>query len=193
MKKRKIPLVLVLGIGLILVSLCITLVFQLQMHMGAQKCQQIVSKMDELLPERTPGVPGIYLDAHMPVLEIDGTDYVAMVEIPAFGITLPVADRWDGQKLSDSPVRFSGSAYDQTLVIGGADDALQFGFCDKIQHGAIVVVTDMTGAQFRYTVSGIDRAKRAQTQWLSEEGCDLTLFCRDMYSMEYIAVRCVAN
>ena len=56
---------------------------------------------------------------------------------------------------------------------------------------SFVIVTDMTGVQFAYTVTGVDRAKHAETQWLTEEGCDLTLFCHDIYAMEYIAVRCV--
>lgn len=191
MKKRKIPLMLAIGIGLILVSLCVTLVFQLRMHIGTQKSHQVVSKMDKILPERTPGVSGVYMDAHMPVLEIDGVDYVAMIEVPAFGTRLPVADQWISQKLFNSPARFSGSAYDQTLVIGGADYGQQFAFCDRIQHEAIVVVTDMTGAEFTYAVLDIDRSKHAESQWLLDGDCDLTLFCRDMYSMEYIAVRCV--
>lgn len=92
--------------------------------------------------------------------------------------------------LSGQPECFWGSSYDQTLVIGGADDPHQFGFCDKIGHGATVTVTDMTGAQFVYIVQEINRSKHADTQWLTGGEWDLTLFCHDVYSMEYIAVRC---
>lgn len=191
MKTGKVSLPLVLGVGLILVSLCFVLVFQYRVYAGSRKSQLVVSKLIEILPERTPGVPGMYPDSCMPVLEIDGVDYVAMLEIPLLGVRLPVADNWDSEKLSDSPARFFGSAYDQTLVIGGADYPQQFAFCDKIEHGTKVIVTDLTGAQFSYTVSRIDRAKDAENQWLMNTDYDLTLFCRDMYSMEYIAVRCV--
>ena len=190
MKKRKFPLFLVLGICLILAGVSLVLVFQIRMHMGAQHSQAILSSMEQVLPERTAGVPGIYLTSGMPVLEIEGADYVAMLEVPSFGIALPVSNQWDSNKLSRSPSRFFGSAYDNTLIIGGADDPRQFGFCDKIEHGALITVTDMTGAQFTYTVSGVDRAKHAGPQWLADADCDLTLFCHDLYSMEYIAVRC---
>ena len=191
MKKRKVSLPLIFGTLLLLVSLCLGLVTHYRMYAGAQKSQRIVSQMWDMLPERTPGMPGMYTDSGMPVLEIDGIDYVAMLEIPLLGIRLPVAGNWDSEKLSDSPARFFGSVYDQTLVIGGADYPKQFGFCDKIEHGTKVVVTDMTGVQFAYTVSRIDRAKDAENQWLMDEDYDLTLFCRDLYSMEYIAVRCM--
>ena len=190
MKKRKFPLFLVLGICLILASVSLVLVFQIRMHMGVQHSQKILSSMEQLLPERSPGVPGIYLTSGMPVLEIENVDYVAMLEVPSFDLALPVADQWDNNDLSRSPIRFFGSAYDNSLIIGGVDDLRQFGFCDKIAHGARITVTDMTGAQFTYTVSGVDRAKHAETQWLMDPNCDLTLFCHDIYSMEYIAVRC---
>ena len=191
MKKRKFPLLLVLGICLILASVSLVLAFQIRMHMGVQHSQKILSIMEQLLPERSPGVPGIYLTSGMPVLEIENVDYVAMLEVPSFGIALPVADQWDSNKLFQSPSRFFGSAYDNSLIIGGVDDPRQFGFCDKIEHGAQITVTDMTGAQFTYTVSSVDRAKHADAQWLMDADCDLTLFCHDIYSMEYIAVRCV--
>ena len=61
-------------------------------------------------------------------------------------------------------------------------------FCDKIEYGTVVTVTDMTGTQFTYTVSDVHRARHAETQWLMADDCDLTLFCHDGYSMEYIAV-----
>lgn len=191
MKKRKFPLLLVLGICLILFSISMVLVFQIRMHLGVQHSQMILSRMEQILPERTTGVPGSYLTSAMPVLEIEDADYVAMLEVPSFDVALPVADRWDSNDLSRSPCRFFGSAYDNTLIIGGADALQQFGFCDKIEHGAQIIITDMTGAQFTYTVSRVDRAKHAETQWLMNSDYALTLFCHDIYSIEYVAVRCV--
>lgn len=189
MLKRKTTLLLILGIALIAISLCFVLAGLIRSHIGNRTCQKVVARMEEILPERTPGTPGLYPDTGMPTLEIDGVDYVAMLEIPSAGVELPIANNWDGKKLSRSPARFSGSAYNHTLVIGGADQAKQFSFCGQIDQGALVTVTDMTGAQFTYRVSRIDRGKHAEAQWLS--GADLTLFCRDTFSMNYIAVRCV--
>ncbi len=191
--KGKKPWLLILGICLILASLCLMVSFELRMHMGTQNSQEVLSQITALLPERTQGMAGLYPNATMPVLEIDGADYVAVLEIPAFGLTLPVADQWDSNRLHSAPARFSGSAYDRTLVIGGADYSGQFSFCDKIDNGAVITVTDMTGAQFTYTVSRVDRASHAEAQWLAPADCDMTLFCRSAYSWEYIAVRCVSN
>ena len=190
MNRRK-PFLLILGTCLIVFSLCCVIVVQLQQYNGTRNCQEVVVEMNKLLPDRTPGVPGAYSDSVMPVLEINGADYVALLEIPAQGVVLPVSDQWNSMGLSNSPARFSGSAYDKSLVIGGVDHPRQFGFCDEIEHDAVLNITDMTGAQFSYIVSRIDRSKHAQTQWLQNEEYDLTLFCRSAYSMEYIAVRCI--
>lgn len=190
MKKRKLSYILIMGISLILTSFSLIIAVQIRMRMGYEQSHRIALKLDEILLERTPGVPEIYPNFGMPVLEIDGVDYVALLEIPSFGVVLPVTGKWDSNKLSHSPARFLGSTYDSTLIIGGVDYPQQFGFCDKIEHGALVTVTDMTGVRFAYTVSRVDRAKHAETQWLTDASCDLTLFCHDIYSMEYIAVRC---
>ena len=189
--KRRIPFLLILGTCLIVFSLCCVIVVQLRQYDGANNCQEVAMELNKLLPDRTPGVPGVYSDSVMPVLEINGADYVALLEIPSQGVVLPVADQWNSMGLSNSPARFSGSAYDKSLVIGGVDHPRQFGFCDEIEHDAVLNITDMTGAQFSYIVSRIDRSKHAQTQWLQNEEYDLTLFCRSAYSMEYIAVRCI--
>jgi len=189
-KKHKFSILLTLGAALILVGLTLAVVFQIRVHTGSAERQAALAKMQVLLPDRSTGVPGTYPNPDMPVLEIDGVDYAAMLEIPSRNITLPVADKWNSEKLLRSPARFYGSAYDGSLVIGGADNAYQFAFCDEIDNGTVITVTDMTGAQFFYTVSRVDRSQSAGSNWLISSDYDLTLFCRDTYSMEYIAVRC---
>ena len=190
MKKRKFPIVLVLGISLVGISFSLIVGLQIRTHIGSAECQKVVTRMNELLPERIEGVPGIYPNPNMPVLEINDVDYVALIEIPSLNLTLPVADAWNSKKLYNSPARFYGSCYDHSLVIGGADNSYQFSFCDKIENRTVITLTDMTGTQFSYTVSRVDRSKSAESNWLISTDYDLTLFCRDTYSMEYVAVRC---
>lgn len=190
MKKRRFPIVLILGISLVVISFSLIVGLQIRTQIGSAQSQKVVTRMNELLPERVAGVPGIYPNPNMPVLEINDVDYAALIEIPALNLTLPVADAWNSKKLYRSPARFYGSCYDHSLVIGGADNAYQFSFCDKIENGTVITVTDMTGTQFSYTVSRVDRSKNAESSWLVSADYDLTLFCRDTYSMEYVAVRC---
>ena len=92
--------------------------------------------------------------------------------------------------MASHPCRFWGSVYDSSLVIGGADQQGQFDFCDQIDIGNAVIITDMTGAAFSYTVACVERAARADADWLLSEDYDLTIFAKDAFSLEYLAVRC---
>lgn len=190
MKKRKFPIVLVLGLVLIGIALSMFLGLQIRVRIGAGRSQATAEKLKALLPERSVGIPGLYANPSMPALQIDGVDYVGLLEVPALAISLPVAGSWNRDKLFDAPARFYGNAYNRALVIGGMDYAHQFAFCDQIDTGVAIVFTDMTGTRFSYTVDRVERSKSAQSDWLINTECDLTLFCQDTYSMEYIAVRC---
>lgn len=191
--KRKFPFLLVLGIALVAISFLMLVALQIRSRMGADKRQAVLMQMEQLLPEGHDGLPGTYPNANMPILQIDSTDYVALLEIPSLQIALPVADKWVTTELYHSPARFCGSAYDQTLVIGGADDAHQFAFCSKIEHGVLITITDMAGAVFTYQVAAIDRASSADSSWLADSAYHLTLYCQDTDAMEYIAVRCLST
>lgn len=190
MQKKRASFLGILGIGLILCSAAMLLFQHFRAHTAAVSAKAVVSQMEAMLPERTAGIPGIYADPAMPVLELEGEDYSGLLDVPAFGVTLPVGSSWDPGKLSRYPCRFWGSVNDNSLVIGGTDQQGQFDFCDKIDLGAIITVTDMTGAKFTYSVTQVDRARHADADWLCSEAYDLTLFARANFSLEYIAVRC---
>ena len=191
MKKRNFSLILILGISLILISFSLLIATQIRIYIGFSKTETTITEINNILPEKHPGIPESSSFHNMPVLEIDGVDYAAVIKIPAFNTTLPVADKWNSNKLFNSPARFYGSTYDNNLVIGGADYSHQFSFCDKIDIDNDIIITDMTGAQFTYTVKCVERSKNAENNWLCNKDYDLTVFCRDTYSMKYIAVRCI--
>ena len=184
--KKAMKLLPLLGIALILASVGLLLISNAR---GAQ-AQKILSRIEERIPRRTTGYPGLYTDADMPVLELDGTDYVGTLDAPGFGVRLPVGSSWATGKLSVHPCRFWGSAYDGTLVIGGTGDKGQLDFCGKVNPGDQIRFTDMTGAEFDYQVAWVDRSDSAESQWLMKPEYDLTIFARDPYSLQYIAVRC---
>ena len=183
-------LLLKVGLFLILASCLLLIGSELLTARRQEAAQALAMQIQSHLPAPAEGSPADYSDPAMPVLQLDGTDYSCLVEVPSFGITLPVASLWDSSRVSHYPCRFWGSAYDSTLVIGGSDEKGLLDFCSTIDLGAYVFVTDMTGARYTYTVSRVDRAKHAQTDWLLSDQWDLTLFAQSSLSMEYIALRC---
>ena len=188
MSKKRLPITLILGGLLMVCGLSLMLFFQLRSGNAEKTADATVKQILAFLPEQTPGIPENYTNIAMPVLALENGDYCGLVEIPAFGICLPLDNTWDTDKLWAHPCRFWGSVYDKSLVIGSSGQ--QFSFCDKIDLGAYVSITDMTGAEYTYTVSRVDRSRHADQSWLLSDKYDLTLFARGTFSLEYIAVRC---
>lgn len=183
----------ILGCFLILCSMGFVLFSQLHAKKAQADAAQITEKICAILPPRSAGLMEVYSCAEMPVLQIGGQDFSGLVDIPAFGLTLPIYNTWDSGKTTSYPCRFWGTVYDGSLVIGGADQPGQFDFLDKIELGCVIKVVDMTGGEYVYTVTRVDRSKTAQSDVLIDEGSDLTLFARDAYSLDYLMVRCAAG
>ena len=81
--------------------------------------------------------------------------------------------------------------YGNSLIIGGSSQKGQFDFCEKMDLGDKITITDMTGTEFSYEVVRIDRRKNVQTETLQEGSYDLTLFVQDRISRAYIIARCM--
>jgi len=189
--RRSAKVVFALGCVLILCSLALLAVSQLRVKRGQEIAAKVVETMETILPERREGLSDTYRNMEMPALEIDGEDYVALLEIPAFGVRLPVSGSWEKAKVTSCPCRFWGTVYDGSLIVGGYDQPGQFDCFDRIQDGTAVTVTDMTGAEFSYAVERIERSDSAEAEKLMDSAADLTLFVRDAYLLEYIILRCV--
>lgn len=190
--RRRNKILQVLGCLLILGSVGILLFFQLHAKIAQGDAARIAEKICGSLPPRSPGMMQMYFGREMPVLQVEGQDFAGLIEVPAFGKQLPIYSSWDAGKVTSFPCRFWGSAYDGTLVIGGADQEGQFDFLDQIEPGSIIRVVDMTGAEFVYTVTRVDRSETAEAEVLMDTDADLSLFVRDAYAMVYIIVRCAA-
>ena len=190
MKKGKISALRILGILLILIGAGGMLLLQWNSHRAARSARETADRLGAILPERSPGIPGEYADAAMPSLELSGKDYSGLLEVPAWGVKLPIADQWNPDMVLFTPCRYYGSVYDSNLILGGGNQPGQFDFCGKIDIGEVLLVTDMTGAEFRYAVSRVDRAGTVDSEKLLEGDWALTLFVRDGYDNKFILVRC---
>lgn len=192
--RRSSKVIFILGCLLVALSLVMLILSQVQIRQAKRTNIEIVQTMETILTDRREGIKDVEQETtDMPVLELKGEDFVALLEIPSFGIKLPVCGDWDKGKAVSYPCRFCGSVYNGTLVIGGYDQPGQFDFFDRISNGSIVTVTDMTGREFSYVVERVERSGSAQEEVLIDDGADLTLFVRDAQLLEYIILRCVTK
>ena len=139
--KKRYKICQILGCVLILCSMGILLFSQLHAKRAQADAAGITETIRSILPPRTSGVMESYSCMEMPVLQIDGKDFCGLIDIPAFGVTLPIYSTWDAGKVTAYPCRFWGSIYDGSLVVGGADQAGQFDFFEQIEIGCVVKET----------------------------------------------------
>lgn len=56
--------------------------------------QKLISRIEAVMPERTAAAAEERSDTRMPAIDIDGDDFIGILEIPGCGIRLPVAAGW---------------------------------------------------------------------------------------------------
>ncbi len=150
---------------------------------------ETVRVFHEIIPDVREGLIYDRTDYQMPVMELNGTDIVGLVEIPILSVEFPVYYKWDVRKADTVPCRFSGSVYDSTLIIGGADRKGQLGFTEEICVGDKLFLTDVTGERFEYVVSEIRVMKHA---FEKDDGSnnDLIIFSKNVYSKGCTVIYC---
>lgn len=112
----------------------------------------------------------------MPEKTVGGRDYIGVLSIPALDLELPVLSRWSYPNLKVAPCRYSGSLYQNNLVICAHNYASHFGKLKTLQPGDTLVFTDMDDQVVtfqmveRETLEPNDEEAMTTGQW------DLTLF-----------------
>lgn len=96
------------------------------------------------------------LDPEMPVVMLDGYEYVGYVEIPTLGLKLPVMSEWDYTRLKVAPCRQFGSSRTDDLVIAAHNYESHFGHLKDLSVGDTVTFTDMDGIVNTYCVEKIE-------------------------------------
>ena len=187
---RKNKWLVLLGSVLIFCGLGLMLFSQIRAGIAKDSTAELLIRLEEILPSKTVGVIDSYSSMEMPTLELEGKNIVAVLNFPELGRSLPLESTWNKNRLTSLPQRFSGSVYDSSLIVGGSDQKGQFDCLKKLDIGYTVTVTDMTGAEYSYTVSRIERKKSADSKVLANKESSLTLFAREAYSTEYVIVRC---
>lgn len=174
------------GICLLACALVGTVAWQWNMQTWAKRAQETADTLISLLPQARDAVPEARRDNTMSTLCVNGTDFVGVIEMPAYSLTLPVGNDWG--KTEQNPCRFDGSIYDGTMQIGASNQKGQFDFYREISLGDILTYTDMEGNRYTYAVRYIDSARHADRQTLAEKGAPLTIFIKNVYGFEYLIV-----
>lgn len=144
-------------------------------HAGAE-AQTVVADLQQKVENPEPEAESGPLDPELPVVEVDGNEYVGEISIPAIGIDLPVMSEWSYPKLKISPCRQFGSSRTDDLVIAAHNYESHFGKIGTLALGDEVRFTDMDGIENHYTVSAIEVHDPTDVEAVEHSGHDLVLY-----------------
>ena len=178
----------IVGGGLIILSLALLIYWYGSASLFAAKCEEYVSHIQKVLPAEKPAAPQQGKDNVMPVLSVDGIDFMSLLEFPSNNRILPVANQWGN--VMEYPCRFAGSVHESALVIGATDRKGQCDFVASISVGDTVFVTDMMGNRYSYLVADILHTDNVHRDLLMNTDAPLTVFVKNTLSDEYILIRC---
>ncbi len=142
-----------------------------------------------LPPGQTPAYilnPGM----EMPIQTIDGWDYVGLIELPEYELSLPVITPWSYDALKIAPCRYSGSAYTDDMIIAGHNYKSYFRSLQYLTEGDTVIFTDIDGNVFTYTVVEYEILAPTAVEELEGGQWDLTLFTCTRGARNRIVIRC---
>lgn len=119
----------------------------------------------------------------MPSLQIDGEDYVAILDCPKFGRTFPIFATFDDSfTAAKLPARYYGSAGNGSLVIGGSKAKGQFDFLTEIDAGDVFKLTNATGNVFTYSVVKVQHLKTSDYDLVYSPDYDCSVFVKNGFS-----------
>lgn len=207
MNNRKGSLLIALGLVLITAALVLAAWNIVEADRAARASLEAVEKLEQLIPtqpepepdttdpaETEPTQPGFSIEDYpgreMPTWEVNGYRYIGILEIPAAGLKLPIMEDWDEERLKIAPCRYSGSLYQDDLVISGHNYGKHFSAIRWQKIGTEVIFTDADGHVFRYEIVEYETLQPHQVEEMITGDWDLTLFTCNLGGDTRYAVRC---
>jgi len=129
-------------------------------------------------------------EIEMPVITIDGNDYIGTLDIPALGLSLPILSEWSNSLLQIAPCRYSGSAYLNDLVLSAHNYSGHFGRLSTLSDGDLIRFTDAAGNVFTYRVCAMEVLGAYDTEEMLSGDWDLTLFTCTLGGRSRFTLRC---
>ncbi len=179
------------GIGWLLLAAALFLaVYNLWSDVKAGKTADTV--LEQLMPEieeEESYIPNSEMD--MPEKEIDGQKYIGVLQIPALSLELPIISEWSYPNLKIAPCRYTGSAYQNNLVIAAHNYSSHFGRLKNLSPGDEVTFTDVDGNVFRYEVAELETLSPFSIEEMTDSDWDLTLFTCTVGGQSRVTLRCM--
>ena len=194
--KNKGYLWIILGV-LLLVTALLLAGYNIQDEKEAEEnSEKILMELVPRVESATKNIEDIpdyqtFFDMEMPVAEIEGNEYIGVLEIVSKELELPVMSEWSYPKLKIAPCRYSGSVYKNDMIICAHNYGSHFGGLKSMVQGEQIKFTDVDGNVFLYEVAEIEILDPYATVEITEGDWDLTLFTCTYGGRDRVTVRCI--
>ena len=186
-----------LGLLLIAAALFLSAYNEMESHEARNSAQQVIAQMCQTLPTETaaeteaPVIPEYLLDVdrEMPVQTINGRDYIGVLTIPSLELELPVLSQWDYPALKVAPCRYSGSLYQDNLIICAHNYASHFGKLKNLRVGDTAIFTDMDENVGRFQLAAQETIQPEDLEAMEAGDWDLTLFTCTVGGQTRVTIR----
>lgn len=126
----------------------------------------------------------------MPSVEVDGNHYIGILQLPKFGLELPVMESWSYPKLRRAPCRYTGSVHTKDLIIAAHNYSSHFGQIKNLVPGDEVILWDVNGIAYQYEVVELEELGATAVEEMIAGDGDLTLFTCTYGGRTRVTVRC---
>lgn len=180
LKKYINSILIVLGVILVLLSFSFLIFTRYNEKKQIQYVTMVVDQIKALLPDLSQGIPdkNANADDRMPMVDIDGTGYVGILQIQSLELMLPVSGM-----TAQYAYCVSGNAKAETLFIAGLGN--EYKKILNISEGDNVLFTDIRGNVWRYRVKKIVRQSSDIPGSDEESGLILRVKSKDTFIFVY--------
>ena len=160
---------------------------------AGDSAQQVITELTQSLTQQPPAeagadpeqteapavkLPEYLLDAQreMPEKTVNGLAYIGVLSIPTLQLELPVLSQWSYPNLKEAPCRYSGSLYQNNLIICAHNYASHFGRLKTLQPGDTLLFTDMDDQVVSFQMVEQETLEPNDEEAMTSGDWDLTLF-----------------
>ncbi|MBQ1898739.1 MAG: sortase [Ruminococcus sp.] len=199
MKSKKGIAFIVTGLLCIIAALALFVFNQAQSGHARTESENVVAVLSEQIRETASQHHGAVFptddpERPMPVLTVEDRSYVGILSIPALELELPVLSYFDESALQITPCLYSGSIYNNDMVIGAHNYDAHFGRLRSLVMGDEVTFTNTENNRWRFEVVDMETLAPEQNDVLIgkqyENDRELTLFTCNYTGSARLTVRC---
>ena len=117
--------------------------------------------------------------------------YIGLLTIPSLELELPVISQWDYAALKVAPCRYSGSLYQNNLIICAHNYASHFGKLKNLRVGDIAIFTDMEENAVTFQMVERETLEPTDLEGMEAGDWNMTLYTCTVGGQSRVTVRFV--